>query len=81
MLTFRKGGGNTLFPGFADRLLKELNKSLAQPDAKVFADSNRRYSAWIGGSILSSLSAFDEMVVTMSDYNEYGPSIIRRKCP
>ncbi|MCS0003176.1 actin family protein [Vibrio alginolyticus] len=52
-------GGSTLFDGFCDRLYKEL-KLLAPPSmkCKVVAMPERKYSAWIGGSILASLSSF-----------------------
>lgn len=52
-------GGTTLFPGIAERLTKEM-KLLAPPsvNVKVFAPPERRFSVWIGGSILSSLSSF-----------------------
>eukprot|EP01084_Bolivina_argentea_P231101 389812_1 len=47
---------------------------------KIIAPSERKYSTWIGGSILSSLSTFDEMWITKSEYDECGPSIVHRKC-
>ena len=40
----------------------------------------RRYSVWIGGSILSSLQTFQEMWIYKSEYDEAGPSIVHRKC-
>lgn len=55
-------GGNTLFAGFTDRLLKRLNDLTAQNlKVKLLASSStveRRFGAWIGGSILSSLGSF-----------------------
>lgn len=52
-------GGSTLFDGFDDRLCYEI-KRLAPPsmECKVLASHERKYSAWIGGSILASLSSF-----------------------
>eukprot|EP00484_Ammonia_sp_Unknown_P024671 CAMPEP_0197032830 /NCGR_PEP_ID=MMETSP1384-20130603/11401_1 /TAXON_ID=29189 /ORGANISM="Ammonia sp." /LENGTH=51 /DNA_ID=CAMNT_0042462541 /DNA_START=1 /DNA_END=156 /DNA_ORIENTATION=- len=47
---------------------------------KVIAAPERKYSVWIGGSILSSLSTFDEMWVTKEQYDEAGPSIVHRRC-
>jgi actin-related protein len=47
---------------------------------KVVAPPERKYSVWIGGSILASLSTFQQMWVTKQDYDESGPSIIHRKC-
>ncbi|GLT70581.1 hypothetical protein SLA2020_426520 [Shorea laevis] len=52
-------GGTTVLPGLTDRLAKELS-SLAPPGVrvKVVAPPERKYSVWIGGSILASLSTF-----------------------
>merc|ERR1712038_2147233 len=55
-------GGSTMFPGIDVRLQKEMT-ALA-PSAikvKIVAPPERKYSVWIGGSILSSLSTFQEM--------------------
>jgi actin-related protein len=45
---------------------------------KVVAPPERKYSVWIGGSILSSLSTFQSMWVTKQEYDESGPAIIHR---
>jgi actin-related protein len=74
-------GGTTMYPGIAERLTKEI-VSLA-PSAmkiKVIAPAERKYSVWIGGSILSSLSSFQSMWITKSEFEEAGPSIVHRKC-
>jgi len=47
---------------------------------KVVAPPERKYSVWIGGSILSSLSTFQSMWITKSEYDDSGPSIVHRKC-
>lgn len=48
----------------------------------IAAQANeRRISAWLGGSILGSLSSFHEMWISKQEYHEIGPSIIDRKCP
>jgi len=74
-------GGTTMFNGIAERMQKEI-KALA-PDSmtiKIIAPPERKYSVWIGGSILSSLSTFEEMWIQKSEYDEAGPSIVHRKC-
>ena len=56
-------GGSTMFTGIDVRLNKEMT-ALA-PSAvkvKIVAPPERKYSVWIGGSILSSLSTFQERV-------------------
>lgn len=74
-------GGSTLFPGIADRMTKEVI-ALAPPSMKikVIAPPERKYSVWIGGSILASLSTFQQMWITKGEYDEAGPSIVHRKC-
>jgi len=74
-------GGTTMFNGIAERMQKEI-KALA-PDSmtiKIIAPPERKYSVWIGGSILSSLSTFEEMWIQKAEYDEAGPSIVHRKC-
>ncbi|CAD8065466.1 unnamed protein product [Paramecium sonneborni] len=74
-------GGTTMFPGIPERLSKELT-SLAPSSMKikVVAPPERKFSVWIGGSILSSLSTFQAMWITRSEYDESGPTIVHRKC-
>jgi actin beta/gamma 1 len=74
-------GGSTMFEGFPERVQSEI-KALA-PDSmtiKIIAPPERKYSVWIGGSILSSLSTFEEMWIKKDEYDEAGPSIVHRKC-
>ena len=40
---------------------------------KIIAPLERKYSVWIGGSILSSLSTFQSMWVKKEEYEESGP--------
>ena len=37
-------------------------------------------TAWAGGSLLASLSSFEESWVTKEEYDEVGPTIVHRKC-
>jgi len=74
-------GGTTMFPFIEDRLQNEM-KTLAPAgnDIKIIAPPERKYSVWIGGSILASLSTFEEMWVGKDEYDEAGPTIVHRKC-
>ncbi|KAK7083522.1 Actin, alpha skeletal muscle [Halocaridina rubra] len=47
---------------------------------KIIAPPERKYSVWIGGSILASLSTFQSMWITKEEYDESGPGIVHRKC-
>jgi len=74
-------GGTTMFPGIADRMTKEITAlAPSSMKIKVVAPPERKYSVWIGGSILSSLSTFQQMWINKSEYDESGPSIVHRKC-
>ncbi|KAK8601596.1 hypothetical protein V6N12_051425 [Hibiscus sabdariffa] len=74
-------GGTTMLPGIADRMTKEII-ALAPSNMKirVVAPPKRNHSVWIGGSILASLSTFQQMWISKADYDESGPSIVHRKC-
>jgi len=80
-------GGTSMFPGLADRLKQEIESMvlLAYPISekvvvKIIAPPERKYSAWIGGSIVASLSTFANNVISKEEYDETGPTIVHRKC-
>jgi len=74
-------GGSTMFPGIDKRMEQEM-RALAPSTMKVkiVAPPERKYSVWIGGSILASLSTFANMWIMKKDYDECGPSIVHQKC-
>ncbi|XP_073525583.1 uncharacterized protein [Phyllobates terribilis] len=74
-------GGSTMFPGIGDRMNKEI-MALAPSSMKVrvVAPPERKYSVWIGGSILASLGSFQQMWISRAEYDESGPAIVHRKC-
>jgi actin-related protein len=56
-------GGSTMFPGIADRMSKEITAlAPSSMKIKVVAPPERKYSVWIGGSILASLSTFQQVL-------------------
>jgi len=74
-------GGTTMFPGIGERMTKELTAlAPSTMKIKVIAPPERKYSVWIGGSILSSLSTFQQMWISKQEYDESGPTIVHRKC-
>ncbi|CAM9849513.1 unnamed protein product [Hapterophycus canaliculatus] len=74
-------GGTTMFPGIGERMTKELTAlAPSTMKIKVVAPPERKYSVWIGGSILASLSTFQQMWISKAEYDESGPSIVHRKC-
>jgi len=74
-------GGTTMFQGIGERMTKELTAlAPSTMKIKVVAPPERKYSVWIGGSILSSLSTFQQMWISKQEYDEAGPTIVHRKC-
>lgn len=76
-------GGNTLFPGFTERLSNELPMMAPGNKVKVHAfgsQMERKSSSWLGGSILASLGTFNQLWISKKEYEEVGPSIIETKC-
>ena len=75
-------GGNTLFPGFADRMNYEMSFLTPGIRPKVFASTStteRVFSSWIGGSILASLGTFHQLWISKKEYEEFGASVIDRR--
>ena len=74
-------GGTTMFPFMRERLQEDVQKKVAESiKVKVTSPPERRVSAWIGGSILSSLSQFRNMWIAEADYREHGSNIVNRNC-
>ena len=67
-----------MYPGMADWMHKEITALTAS--IKIIAPLEHKYSVWIGGSILASLSTFQQMWISKQEYDESGPSIVHRKC-
>lgn len=78
-------GGTAGFASLKDRLERELTEvapALARVKASAPVNSvERRYSVWIGGSILASLGSFQQMWMSKAEYSEYGPGLIHKKAP
>lgn len=69
-------GGTTLFRRMKERLEKEMKSLLPHMKFKIICPPDRKYSTWIGGSVIASLSTFQESWIQKKDYDEYGPTII-----
>lgn len=78
-------GGTASMQQLKERLEKDLVEESPQAArVKVLASGNateRKFSVWIGGSILASLGSFQQMWFSKSEYEEHGGSYIQRKCP
>lgn len=78
-------GGNSLVQGFNERLSRDLStRTPGSMRLKLIAANGtveRRFGAWVGGSILASIGTFQQMWMSMQEYQEGGKAQIDRKCP
>jgi len=78
-------GGLTELPGLSERFTQDMKSLLPtefRPSLRVVSQNrlDGPHGAWMGGSILGSLSVMNELFVTRKDYEEIGPSIVRWRC-
>ena len=67
--------------GFGDRLQQEIQQSTGGKQAvTVHADSQRKCAAWIGGSMIASLSTFHHMKISKQEYDDSHAATVHRKC-
>jgi len=72
-------GGTSMLEGLNTRVLNELTGLTPSGlKLKVVAPNTRNYSAWIGGSVLSIMSTFNENWIKRSEYEEHGAAIIHK---
>lgn len=87
-------GGGSLIPGLLERLEYDLGMMMPGVSAEFVATSlteqqrvkihapgvpsERRFSSWLGGSILSSLGTFHQLWVGKQEYEEHGINIVHQ---
>ena len=72
-------GGMANTPGLKNRLIKEIKEQVPENfDVKIFVHPKPNYSAWLGGSILTSMNSFKNLWITKEEYKEYGSQIVQR---
>eukprot|EP01084_Bolivina_argentea_P234574 394914_1 len=64
----------------SDNCLKYDGFIVEYDGINIVAKTHRKYSAWVGGSIVASLDAFQDQWITKSEYDEIGTTILDRKC-
>lgn len=77
-------GGGSLLSGLSERINIEFAKLSNFGRVRIHIGSSaneRRFSSWIGGSILGSLASFQQLWMTRKEYEELGPAAIERKFP
>ncbi|KAG8885179.1 NuA4 histone acetyltransferase subunit [Tulasnella sp. 331] len=76
-------GGGSLLPGMGDRLSYELQNIAGGQKVRLHISGNsleRRYSAWLGGSILGSLGTFHQLWISKQEWAEHGKAIVGSRC-
>lgn len=74
-------GGSTMFEGIQERLNKEIsNKAPPNTEVRIIAPVERKYSVWIGGSLLATLATFQTCWITDEEFKEEGVNVVHRKC-
>lgn len=87
--TLLKNFGDRLLSELKEQQTQQLSSSIwansrnvnsnGKMKVKIYAPPERKYSTWIGGSILAGLSTFKKMWVTSQEYAE-NPEIVHTKC-
>ena len=71
-------GGNTLIPGFAERITKELVfLAPSNMSVNVVSSPDRLNSSWVGASIFSTSP--DIKYISAEEYDETGPTVVSRE--
>ena len=78
-------GGSSLFPNLEQRLSLEVPRIVSSTyKCRVIASRNsieRSCSAWVGGSILTSLGSFQQMWLSRTEYEEFGSALSIQRFP
>lgn len=77
-------GGNTYYPGFIERLQKEVSSQAIRTfKVGIISPGLRKYSSWIGASLLSSVSdtSLGANYVTIQEYKDTGIQCLERIQP
>ena len=88
-------GATTMFAGFASRIEKDIKEIYKEKALKNTKDKNvkinikiidsprRKYSVFIGATVLANTYNNDavDYWITKQDWEECGPTIIKKKCP
>jgi len=74
-------GGSSMLPGIGDRMQNEVS-ALATDGAtvSVISDSQRKYAAWVGGSMLGSLPTIKDILITKEEYDDDREDVVAKRC-
>jgi len=76
-------GGSTMFPGFSERVVKELRNfapTASQANIRIVQSKDQKNAVWTGAQVFASLRSMQEdQWMTIEDYDEYGAASIHDK--
>ncbi|CAE1166573.1 ACTF [Acanthosepion pharaonis] len=73
-------GGTVMLPGIEERMRTEVSALCpAAVKVKIIAPAERKFSVWIGGSILATLPTFEQMWISKQEYEENGSAIVHTR--
>ncbi|PNS17953.1 hypothetical protein CAC42_3912 [Sphaceloma murrayae] len=76
-------GAGSLIERLPERIQQELAILYPNPRVRVHTSSSatdRKFGAWIGGSVLASLGTFHQMWISKKEYEEHGAGIVEKRC-
>ena len=76
-------GAGSLIEKLPERLQSDLQAMFPNPKVRVLANSSaqeRKFGAWVGGSVLGSLGTFHQMWVSRQEYGEFGAGVVEKRC-
>lgn len=71
-------GGSTMFPGISLRVQNDLNRQL-KAQSRVIAAPERKFAAWVGGSIFGSTPVFEQFQIKKVDWDTQRDTVFRQK--
>ncbi|CAL1148388.1 unnamed protein product, partial [Cladocopium goreaui] len=75
-------GGSSLLRGLPERLQKDLAAMLPESSrnrVEVVAPDTRQHSAWIGGSMVASVTRYLQTWMTKEEFQRHGSSMVRER--
>ena len=76
-------GAGSMIERLPERIMQELSALYPNPRVRVHTSNSytdRKFGAWIGGSVLASLGTFHQMWISKKEYEEHGASIVDKRC-
>jgi len=74
-------GGTSVLPGIGERMQQEITvRATDGATVQVVTDSQRKYSAWVGGSMLGSIPTIKDVLITKEDYEADKDGVVSKRC-